>query len=439
MKILTILLALASQVVLAAPAKYDASRLFVKTDQIQKLQESNHVLKVTHLFKDRYIVSTDNLELLEEFLKQEKMSFERNYFAGEKELPKVTEDTLPRVKNDAPLFSFFNDPLVEKIWSFQDRTKHGVSVNEYYLTPLNQDRAPIVVSVVDTGVEYTHDDLQDNMWVNTREIPRNGIDDDGNGYVDDIYGINTLKRDSNDIASGDPIPTHPHGTHVAGTIAATQNNNLGIAGIASTTKIMAIRAVPNRSDETDADIVESFLYAAKHGAKIINCSFGKSHNEGGNIVNETITHIGEEYGVLVFASAGNEYGRNIDRKPKYPASFDSDYLVVIASTTSSGNLSNFSNIGKKSVDIAAPGSSIYSTILNQKFGYMSGTSMAAPTAVGVAAELWANFPDLDALTIKSILMQSVVKVPRFKNKIKSGGRIDLSKSIQFALENYIDL
>jgi thermitase len=271
------------------------------------------------------------------------------------------------------------------------------------------------------------------MWKNENEIEGNGIDDDGNGYIDDIYGIDPLSDDT------DPMASHAHGTHVAGTIAAEQNNRTGIAGIASQVKIMAIRTVPDSSDETDADVVESFLYAAKHGARIINCSFGKRNNEGGMIVNETIDHIGKTYKTLVIAAAGNDYGRDIDSRLVYPASFPSDYLMVVASTTKSGGLSWFSNIGKKNVDVAAPGSGVYSTTPGNSYGNMSGTSMASPTTAGVAAEVLSHFPNLDAVSLKNVLIKSVTKVNSFKDKMVSGGRVDLHNTLQYTFKNLSDI
>src|SRR5690606_38602073 len=143
-----------------------------------------------------------------------------------------------------------NDPDVGRIWSFADAPENGVSVNKSYLSPLGVPKAEIVVAVVDTGVDYNHEDLKDVMWINPGEIPGNQIDDDNNGYIDDVHGINTLERNAEGVASGNPMGSHPHGTHVAGTIGAVQNNGVGIAGIASNVKIMAIRAVPDSSDET---------------------------------------------------------------------------------------------------------------------------------------------------------------------------------------------
>lgn len=412
-----------------AQARFDRTKAFIKVKSGEELPVLKLIKKAKHLFANNYLVETSDVIALEKELKSNKSisKIERNYFAGKRALPKVE-----RFKANDPIFNFssFNDPKVGRVWSFLDSEDNGVSVDKAYMSPLSQDKEEIIVAVVDTGVDYNHEDLKDVMWVNKNEIPGNGIDDDNNGYIDDIYGIDPLDNDT------DPMASHAHGTHVAGTIAATQNNNIGIAGIASTVKIMAIRTVPDNADETDADIVESFLYAAKHGARLINCSFGKTHNEGGMIVNETIDHIGETYGALVFAAAGNDYQQDIDRNLKYPASFPSDHMIVVASTTKRGSLSSFSNIGKKSVDIAAPGSSIYSTLPGNGYGNMSGTSMATPTSVGVAAEILSHFPALTGKQLKSVLIDSVTKVRRFEDLMVSGGRVDLYNGLRHTLNNY---
>jgi subtilisin family serine protease len=324
---------------------------------------------------------------------------------------------------------------VAKLWAFNSTA--GMNVNEGYDLVGTRTASEVIVAVVDTGVDHTHDDLKDIMWTNEKEIAGNSIDDDNNGYIDDIHGINTLVRDANGAATMNTMASHWHGTHVSGTIAATQNNGIGIAGVASNVKIMAIRTVPDDSDELDSDIVEAYLYAAKNGAKIINCSFGKAVNEGGMVVRDTINEIGKKYSVLVIASAGNDSSgpfswHNNDSSPKYPASFDSENLLVIASTTSSGGLSTFSNIGLKSVDVAAPGSNIYSTLNGNKYGMASGTSMASPNTSGVAAMVLGYFPNLSATELKSVLMKSVTPVAAFKTQIASGGRINMKVALQKA-------
>ena len=435
MKILIVLTIALSAVAQAATPQFDNSRLFVKLSENSKMPQSVLIKKVKHLFANNYLVMTSDASKLEkELYTNSSVAFtEKNYLAGKRELPKPTFN-----KGDIEIFNFatFNDPLVGRIWSFNDSSSNGVSVEKAYLSPLGTTKEDIIVAVVDTGVDYNHEDLKNIMWKNTAEIAGNGIDDDNNGYIDDIHGINTLVRDSEGNATGNPMASHSHGTHVSGTIAAEQNNNVGIAGIASNAKIMAIRTVPDSSDETDADVVESFLYAAKNGARLINCSFGKNHNEGGMIVNETIDFIGSTYGVLVLAAAGNDYGRNIDSNRTFPASFESDYLLVVASTSKSGGLSWFSNIGPKSVDLAAPGSDIYSTVPGNSYQNMSGTSMATPTTVGVAAEVLSNFPALTPLQLKKVLMDSVTPVKKFSGKMVSGGRVDLFNSLDYTLQNY---
>ena len=310
----------------------------------------------------------------------------------------------------------------------------GVRTEETYVTfgqPVSED---IIVAVVDSGVDVNHEDLQGKIWTNAGEIADNGIDDDNNGYIDDIHGINTLVRDGAGRATMNTMAGHWHGTHVAGTIAATQNNGIGIAGVASNVKIMAIRTVPDDSDELDSNIVEAYLYAAKNGARVINCSFGKAVNEGGMVVRDTINEIGKKYNVLVIASAGNDSSgpfswHNNDNSPKYPASFDSESLLVIASTTSSGSMSGFSNIGPKTVDLAAPGSNIYSTLNGNKYGMASGTSMASPNTSGVAAMVLGFYPKLSATELKSVLMKSSTPVAAFKAQIVSGGRVNLKAAL----------
>jgi thermitase len=181
--------------------------------------------------------------------------------------------------------------------------------------------------------------------------------------------------------------------------------------------------------------VEAYLYAANNGAKVINCSFGKSKNEGGMVVRDTINAIAKK-GVLVVASAGNDsmFGmwHNNDVKPKYPASFDSENLLVIASTTNKGKLSSFSNVGLVTVDVASPGSDIYSTINDDKYSMASGTSMAAPNASGVAAMVLGYYPNLKVTSLKKVLMDTVTKVPEFGDKMASGGRLNLKAALDRA-------
>lgn len=413
-------------------SSFDPNQLIIKLRPGQILPISALIKSSKNLFENVYIVKTNNLLELEKRLKNNSAIeyTERSYRAEKTQLPVSHKVELGSSVRPSP-YSEFNDPLLSKVWSFQDAAENGVSVNASYKENGKNITAPIIVAVVDTGVDVQHEDLKDVVWINTSEIPNNGIDDDQNGYVDDVNGLNTLARNENGQATGDITPIHPHGTHVSGTIAAKQNNGKGIAGIASNVKIMALLTVPSNGDESDVDVAEAFIYAAKNGARIINCSFGKNLNEGQKLIPETLNFIAEKYGVLVIAASGND-SNDIDRRLTYPASFPNENLLVVASTTSTGRVSGFSNYGQINVDVAAPGSSILSTVPRNKYESMSGTSMATPATVGVAAEILAHYPQLTYLQLKNILMNSVTPIDDFKNKMVAGGRVDLLKGLELA-------
>lgn len=412
---------------------FTPNELIVKLKPGHPLPKLANIKSVQNLFLNIYVLRTTDLKGVEAALKNDPavLYTERNYRSEKRVLPKPHK--APSINLDPALLDDFqfNDPQIAKVWSFLDAKQYGVSVNAAYKEYGTAHTTPVIVAVVDTGVDVTHEDLKGVIWVNTKEIPNNGIDDDGNGYIDDINGINTLVRDPKGKATVNIIDTHSHGTHVSGTIGAKQNNGIGIAGIASNVMIMPIRTIPNDGDETDIDVAEAFVYAAKNGAKIINCSFGKNVNEGRQLIPDTLKYIGEKYGVLVIAAAGNETA-DIDLEPTYPASFNNDNLLIIAATTSEGRISYFSNFGKINVDVAAPGTNIFSTVPGNRYESMSGTSMATPTTVGVAAEILSHYPNLSLAQLKDVLIRSVTKVDIFQDKMVSGGRIDLLKSLELA-------
>lgn len=408
---------------------HSLERLVVKMKD-QSAPQLQNATRVQYLFDHYYVIHTNDISSARAELEAQS-SVERvdiNAKAGKRKLPEATStEMLPKVFGKA--ITGFNDPGLSKLWGFRSADQGGMAIIDAYDTLGASQGEKVIVAVVDTGVDYNHEDLKDVMWINSGEIAGNGIDDDDNGYIDDVHGINTLVRDSQGNATGNPMDAHSHGTHVSGSIGATQNNGVGVAGVASNVQIMAIRTVPNNGDETDIDVAESFLYAAKHGAKVINCSFGKANNEGGDLVKDTINHIGAEYGVLVVAAAGNS-SQDIDSRLTYPASFDSETLMVVAATTSSGGLAYFSNYGLVNVDLASPGSGIYSTTPGNRYGNMSGTSMASPNAVGVAAEVLSRHPELGPVELKQILMDNVTRVSRYETRMVSGGRINLLTALQ---------
>lgn len=425
----------------ASVLRYHPNHLFIKMKPGNPLTESSLISKSKRLFGDLYLVKTSSADQLSSQLQRDRAVeyVQKDFFAGKREMPKheILENeahtTFKKIMND--FSNSFNDPEVGRLWAFNSTS--GMSVLSAYESLPNYSPEEVIVAVVDTGVDHNHEDLKDVMWVNEKEIPGNKIDDDNNGYIDDIHGINTLVRDAQGLATMNTMASHWHGTHVAGTIAAFQNNGLGIAGVANNVKIMAIRTVPDNADELDSDIVEGFLYAAKMGAKVINCSFGKKVNEGGMVVRDTMNQISKK-GVLVVVSAGNDSmgpfsWHNNDISPKYPASFDSQNMMVIASTTSTGSLSGFSNIGPVTVDIASPGSSIYSTLNGNKYGMASGTSMAAPNASGVVAMVMGYFPEFTNTTVKKIIMDSTTRDENYLGKILTGGRVNLKSALNLAM------
>lgn len=426
--------ALAMMVVTSAFAsapKFHQERIVIKLKEGASLPSHQLIKSSQNLFNNTYIVRTQSPKELAMALKDSNSiaHIQFDYFSGRDKLPRPLNSEKLEKNLEKRNGALFNDPGLRKLWAFKPSANGGMSVTEAYENFGSASGDPVIVAVVDTGVDYNHEDLKDVMWVNEGEIPGNGIDDDGNGYIDDIHGINTLNRDSEGRATGEIMDKHSHGTHVSGTIGATQDNGIGISGVASNVKIMGIRTVPNSGDETDVDVAESFIYAAKMGAKIINCSFGKRHNEGGMLVRDTIEHIGKEYGVLVVAAAGNESSNN-DRSAKYPASFDNDNLMVVASTSKWKGLSYFSNYGLETVDIAAPGSGIYSTTPGNRYSNMSGTSMASPNMAGVAAEVLARNPHLGPVELKTRLMENVTKVSKYSSKMVSGGLANLNESLK---------
>jgi subtilisin family serine protease len=483
-----------------------------------------------------------------------------------------------------------------KNWFNEDPSREryaGVSSDLAYEKLLqNKKTVPVVVAVIDGGTDINHPDLKDNLWLNEGEIPGNGIDDDKNGYIDDVHGWNFIGGPDGDvshdnmeavreynrlkskyegkikssIAAGDkqeyedfirakslietenkvnkpymsefesllkimdeillsvddennftaeevmaiesndslfimmkeaiaaamanevPFeviykdiregykyysnavkyhynvdfdpryivkdnysdfserfygnnnvagPDAEHGTHVAGIIAANRNNDIGIKGVASNAKIMVLRAVPN-GDERDKDVANAIRYAADNGARIINMSFGKSFSPGKKHVDDAVRYAASK-GVLLVHAAGNE-STNTDESPNFPSPFYTESKLrepawlEVGAITSSGDVADFSNYGKKRVDVFAPGAAIYSTMPGGAYEFQDGTSMAAPVVSGIAAMIWSYYPQLTAVQVKEAITKGVIKPKqktmagdkkvKFKNLCTSGGFVN---------------
>lgn len=278
----------------------------------------------------------------------------------------------------------------------------------------------ITVAVIDTGIRYTHQDLAANAWTNPGETPGDRIDNDGNGYVDDVRGIDAYNRD------GDPMDDQGHGTHCAGTIGATGNNGIGLTGVAWGVRLMALKFLSSTGSGTDSDAVICIDYARLKGAKILSCSWGGG---GAGASLQAAIERARTAGILMVAAAGNETNNN-DLNPSYPASYPHDNIVSVASTTSTDALSSFSNYGATSVDLGAPGSSIYSTVSSSDTAYAtySGTSMATPHVSGALALLAARYPTDSYTGLISRLLNGTDPISALTGKARAG-RLNLAKAL----------
>ena len=282
----------------------------------------------------------------------------------------------------------------------------------------------VVVALVDTGIDYTHEDLAGRIWTNTDEIPGNGIDDDGNGYVDDVYGWNFYSG-TNDVYVG---TEDAHGTHGAGTIAANAGNGVGIAGIVQSdhVKVMAVKALGGSDGSgTTASIIQAIQYAEANGAQICNLSLGSSQNDPA--LYRTIA----SSKMLFVVAAGND-GTDLETAPSYPASYDLDNLIAVANIRYDGELDPTSSYGAASVDLAAPGSYILSTTPGGTYSYMTGTSMAAPMVSAAAAMVYSAFPNATLADVKDILLASVQKLDSLSDCTATGGMLDLGAAMAYA-------
>ena len=299
----------------------------------------------------------------------------------------------------------------------------GVDVNALQAWTLTQGSQSVVVGVMDTGIDINHPDLHSSIFVNPAEIAGNGVDDDGNGFIDDVNGWDFLNDDKTVYDSG---AADVHGTHVAGIIAASADSQ-GIAGVAPKVRIMPLKFINDETGYT-SDAIEAIEYAKLMGVKIVNCSWS------GYDYNAALLDAMQNTDILFVCAAGNN-GRNSSSMPNYPAGFDIPNVISVAALDNKGKLASFSNFGSN-VQVAAPGVNILSTLPENSYGYMSGTSMAAPHVTGIAALLKSYRQEMLFVDIAARIKANAVPIQTLEGKVSSGGRADAYAALNNSVLNY---
>lgn len=324
--------------------------------------------------------------------------------------------------------------LVEGPDAYRQTVIYGKEGIDIHVLPAWQEydasstaRRDVVVALIDSGVDISHPDLKDSIWVNEDEILDDGIDNDGNGYIDDRNGWNFF-HGTNQLMNG---KEEDHGTHSAGTIAASRGKT-GIAGIAdcSHVKIMPLKVLGTEQGVgEETAIIQAIHYAEANGASICNLSFGSS------LYYPELERVMQESEMLFVVSAGNGdaegKGIDIDRNPEYPAAYEMDNLITVANLMFDGTLNVSSNYGPEHVDLAAPGTFIVSTITENSYGFMNGTSMAAPMVTGAAAFLYSYRTDVSLGEVKQILLETVKPLPSLEGKVHTAGMLDVYGAIRY--------
>lgn len=285
-----------------------------------------------------------------------------------------------------------------------------------------------IVVVIDTGVDYTHPDLVDNMWQNPSEVAGNGVDDDNNGYIDDIFGVNTITN------TGNPMDDAGHGTHVAGIIGAKGNNNRGIAGVSWNSKIIGAKFLDSSGSGSTANAIKAINYATalKRAGRNITVTNNSWGGAGYSAALASAISDASSAGILFVAAAGNNASNN-DTTPQYPANYTSANVITVASVDSTSSLSSFSNYGEQTVHIAAPGSGIASTMRNNTYVYMSGTSMAAPQVAGVVLLAQARCNGTLPMTLlrSAVVNTGTVHAP-LAGKVASASVLNAAEAVRIA-------
>tara|TARA_B110001454_G_scaffold219198_1_gene251579 strand:- start:158871 stop:160115 length:1245 start_codon:yes stop_codon:yes gene_type:complete len=310
------------------------------------------------------------------------------------------------------------EPLTPNNTTTADQTWGQTMIQADSVWSKNATGQNVIVGVVDSYVDVTHSQLKDQILINTKEIPNNGKDDDGNGYVDDYSSMNFTGVANYTIQN-------EHGTHVAGIIASDHSGLM--KGVAPDAKIVAAPFISNDGSGSLSDAINAMNYVVSRGAKVINASWG------GSVCVATLKDAFDEIsakGVLIVVAAGNE-SRDLDYNPTYPAAFNIAGQITVGASNANDYMTSFSNSSFNLVHLAAPGDSIMSTVPGEKYNYLKGTSMAAPFVTGAAAVLMSAFPKATAPQIKEALINSVDITPNHEFRVVSRGRLNLLKAYNY--------
>lgn len=326
-----------------------------------------------------------------------------------------------------------NDPSFPLLWGLHNTGQTGgtggADIDAPEAWEVARGSSSVVVGVIDTGIDYTHPDLAANMWTNTGEIPNNGIDDDGNGYVDDTRGWDFVSNDN------DPADDHYHGTHCAGTIGAVGGNGAGIVGVCHTVRLMALKFLSGSGGGTTSDAIEAVYYATANDATLTSNSWG------GGGYSQTLKNAIDAAGSagLLFVAASGNSSTNTDLSPSYPASYDSPNIISVAASDHRDTLASFTNFGATTVDLAAPGVNIYSTSPGNGYRTLSGTSMACPHVAGACALIKSARPEMNWAEIKDSVLSNIDGIAGMNGKVLKNGRLNVARSLIIATGPYVTL
>jgi subtilisin family serine protease len=325
------------------------------------------------------------------------------------------------------LQSIPNDTYFAHQWSLNNTGQvagatAGIDVRALKAWGRTMGSTNIIVAIIDTGIHYNHEDLVDNMWKNPGEIPGNGLDDDLNGYIDDVYGIDVVNNDT------DPFDVDGHGTSCAGIIGAAGNNGKGIAGICWDVRLMGLKFIQGETGGTTEQAISCLNYAVNKGARIINCSWGTGAGTYDPGLSRTLEAAGA-VGVLCIFPAGNEYGIDVDEHPVYPACYALTNIISVMSFDERGELASHSNFGATSVDLAAPGTNILTCSLSGNYLWEAGTSMAVPHVAGACALIYSLNPQLNWMQVRQIVLDTAERSETLAGLCVTGGRLNLSRAV----------